>query len=187
MGGDGVGVPRDRRAARRRRMRPTVGARARARIQLGHRRWWRDGDDGGHARGARSLDLDRADGARAEPARCTTAPDAAAARAVVLNPGGRTRSRSGSTAPHEVEIDGHVGYYCAGMNKLADVRDRGNCGVGVAENMMSGVGGRRGQRDPVGRRDAPAAGCSSSTATRPRAAGSRSRAPTSSCAARSGT
>ena len=49
-----------------------------------------------------------------------------------------TRSRSGSTRRYEVEIEGHVGYYCAGMNKLATVRVRGNCGVGVAENMMSG-------------------------------------------------
>jgi methylamine---glutamate N-methyltransferase subunit B len=32
-----------------------------------------------------------------------------------------------------------VCYYCAGMNKLATVRVRGNCGVGVAENMMSGT------------------------------------------------
>jgi glutamate synthase domain-containing protein 3 len=32
-----------------------------------------------------------------------------------------------------------VGYYCAGMNKLATIRVRGNCGVGVAENMMSGT------------------------------------------------
>ncbi len=39
----------------------------------------------------------------------------------------------------DVEIDGHVGYYCAGMNQHATVRVRGNCGVGVAENMMSGT------------------------------------------------
>ncbi|MGH2845491.1 MAG: hypothetical protein ACRDL0_05640, partial [Thermoleophilaceae bacterium] len=39
----------------------------------------------------------------------------------------------------EVEIDGHAGYYCAGMNKHATVRVHGNAGVGVAENMMSGT------------------------------------------------
>ena len=33
---------------------------------------------------------------------------------------------------------GHVGYYAAGMNQQASIRVRGNCGVGVAENMMSG-------------------------------------------------
>jgi methylamine---glutamate N-methyltransferase subunit B len=60
-------------------------------------------------------------------------------RVVVLNPGGRHAIAVGLDAPYEVEIEGHVGYYCAGMNKLASVRVRGNCGVGIAENMMSGV------------------------------------------------
>ena len=65
--------------------------------------------------------------------------DAASARVVVLNPGGRHAIAVGLDAPYDVEIEGHVGYYCAGMNKLASVRVRGTCGVGVAENMMSGV------------------------------------------------
>ncbi len=65
--------------------------------------------------------------------------DGAAARVVVRNPGGRHALAVGIDAPYEVEIDGHVGYYCAGMNKHATVRVRGNCGVGVAENMMSGL------------------------------------------------
>ncbi len=56
----------------------------------------------------------------------------------VLNPSGKHAIAVGIDAPHEVEIEGHVGYYCAGMNKHANVRIRGNCGVGVAENMMSG-------------------------------------------------
>ena len=64
---------------------------------------------------------------------------APAHRIRVLNPGGRHSIAVGLDGPHEVEIDGHVGYYCAGMNKLATVRVRGNCGVGVAENMMSGA------------------------------------------------
>jgi glutamate synthase domain-containing protein 3 len=34
---------------------------------------------------------------------------------------------------------GHVGYYCAGMNKRAAVHVRGNAGTGLAENMMSGT------------------------------------------------
>jgi glutamate synthase domain-containing protein 3 len=59
-------------------------------------------------------------------------------RVVVRNPGGRHAVAVGLDAELEVEIDGHVGYYCAGMNKLATVCVRGNCGVGVAENMMSG-------------------------------------------------
>jgi methylamine---glutamate N-methyltransferase subunit B len=60
-------------------------------------------------------------------------------RVVVRNPGGRHAIAVGLDAPYEVEIAGHVGYYCAGMNKLATVRVHGNCGVGVAENMMSGA------------------------------------------------
>ncbi len=56
----------------------------------------------------------------------------------VLHPDGRHSVAVGLDAPYRVEIDGHVGYYCAGMNQQAAVRIRGNCGVGVAENMMSG-------------------------------------------------
>jgi glutamate synthase domain-containing protein 3 len=57
----------------------------------------------------------------------------------VTNPRGAHAVAAGIDAPIEVEIEGHVGYYCAGMNKLATVRVRGNCGVGVAENIMSGT------------------------------------------------
>jgi methylamine---glutamate N-methyltransferase subunit B len=64
--------------------------------------------------------------------------DGEAQRVRVLNPGGKHAIAAGLDRPYEVEIDGHVGYYCAGMNKRATVRIRGNCGVGVAENMMSG-------------------------------------------------
>jgi glutamate synthase domain-containing protein 3 len=60
-------------------------------------------------------------------------------RVLIRNPGGRHAVAVGLDGPWEVEIDGHVGYYCAGMNKEATVRIRGNCGVGVAENMMSGA------------------------------------------------
>jgi methylamine---glutamate N-methyltransferase subunit B len=65
--------------------------------------------------------------------------DGGGGRILVTNPGGRHAIAVGLDAPYEVEIEGHVGYYCAGMNKLATVRVRGNCGVGVAENMMSGA------------------------------------------------
>jgi glutamate synthase domain-containing protein 3 len=57
----------------------------------------------------------------------------------VLNPGGKHSIAVGIDRAHEVEIEGHVGYYCAGMNQRATVRIAGNCGVGVAENMMSGA------------------------------------------------
>ncbi|HEY1509150.1 MAG TPA: hypothetical protein VGF93_09135 [Solirubrobacteraceae bacterium] len=60
-------------------------------------------------------------------------------RVLVRNPGGRHAIAVGLDAAYEVEVEGHVGYYCAGMNKLATVHVHGNCGVGVAENMMSGT------------------------------------------------
>lgn len=57
----------------------------------------------------------------------------------VANPGGKHAIACGLTLPISVEIDGHVGYYCAGMNAEANVTISGNAGVGVAENMMSGT------------------------------------------------
>jgi glutamate synthase domain-containing protein 3 len=57
----------------------------------------------------------------------------------VTHPDGRHNVAVGLDAAIEVEIDGHVGYYCAGMNKTATVTVDGNAGVGVAENMMSGT------------------------------------------------
>ena len=56
----------------------------------------------------------------------------------VLNPNGAHAIACGLDAEIEVEIEGHAGYYCAGMNKLATVRVHGNVGTGAAENMMSG-------------------------------------------------
>jgi glutamate synthase domain-containing protein 3 len=57
----------------------------------------------------------------------------------ILHPNGAHAVACGLDAEVEVEIDGHVGYYCAGMNKLARVVVHGNAGTGVAENMMSGT------------------------------------------------
>jgi len=56
----------------------------------------------------------------------------------VVNPSGAHAVACGLDAAIEVEIDGHVGYYCAGMNKLAHVHVHGNASTGIAENMMSG-------------------------------------------------
>jgi glutamate synthase domain-containing protein 3 len=56
----------------------------------------------------------------------------------ITNPSGRHAIAVGLDGPAEVDIEGHVGYYCAGMNKHATVRVHGNCGVGLAENIMSG-------------------------------------------------
>lgn len=57
----------------------------------------------------------------------------------ILNPDGAHAVAAGLAAPITIEIDGHVGYYCAGMNQEASVVVHGNAGVGIAENMMSGV------------------------------------------------
>jgi len=57
----------------------------------------------------------------------------------VLNPNGTHAVACGVDAEIEIEIDGHVGYYCAGMNKLARVRVHGNAGPGLAENLTSGT------------------------------------------------
>ena len=56
----------------------------------------------------------------------------------VVNPSGAHAVACGLDADVVVEIDGHVGYYCAGMNKLATVRVHGNASTGIAENLMSG-------------------------------------------------
>jgi glutamate synthase domain-containing protein 3 len=57
----------------------------------------------------------------------------------IVNPNGAHAVACGIDAPLEVEILGHVGYYCAGMNKHASIRVQGNAGTGLAENIMSGT------------------------------------------------
>lgn len=57
----------------------------------------------------------------------------------VLNPRGQHALAVGVDASARIEIAGHAGYYCAGMNNGATVIVEGNAGNGVAENMMSGL------------------------------------------------
>jgi glutamate synthase domain-containing protein 3 len=57
----------------------------------------------------------------------------------VVNPKGRHAIAAGVDADVTIEVDGHAGYYCGGMNKRAKIVIHGNAGVGVAENMMSGT------------------------------------------------
>jgi len=57
----------------------------------------------------------------------------------VENPKGMHNVAVGLNVAVNVEINGHVGYYCAGMNQKATVVVNGTCSTGVAENMMSGV------------------------------------------------
>jgi glutamate synthase domain-containing protein 3 len=56
----------------------------------------------------------------------------------VLNPNGAHAIACGLDTDVEVVVEGHAGYYCAGMNKRATVHVHGNVGTGAAENMMSG-------------------------------------------------
>lgn len=56
----------------------------------------------------------------------------------VLNPAGKHAIASGLEAPVNIEVLGHVGYYCGGMNKSAHITVRGWAGKGVGENIMSG-------------------------------------------------
>ena len=65
-------------------------------------------------------------------------PDTNESHWTVDHPAGRHAIATGLAVPITVEINGPVGYYCAGMNKLATVLIHGSAGVGVAENMMSG-------------------------------------------------
>ena len=48
----------------------------------------------------------------------------------VVNPRGAHNVAVGIDAAHQVDIDGHVGYYCAGMNQRATITVRGNAGPG---------------------------------------------------------
>ncbi len=56
----------------------------------------------------------------------------------IINPNGAHNIAVGLKANVDVTIDGHAGYYAAGMNQLANVTITGSAGTGVAENMMSG-------------------------------------------------
>lgn len=56
----------------------------------------------------------------------------------VVNPRGQHVIAVGVDAPVRIEVAGHAGYYCGGMNKRAHIIVEGNAGNGVGENMMSG-------------------------------------------------
>ena len=57
----------------------------------------------------------------------------------ILHPRGAHALACGLRSELDVEIEGHTGYYCAGMNTAARITVKGNVGVGVGENMTSGV------------------------------------------------
>ena len=66
------------------------------------------------------------------------APNLAAEHWQITEPAGEHAIACGLDAPMRVEIEGHVGYYCAGMNQQAAIHIHGTAGVGLGENMMSG-------------------------------------------------
>ncbi|PKO92638.1 MAG: protein glxC [Betaproteobacteria bacterium HGW-Betaproteobacteria-1] len=68
------------------------------------------------------------------------APETLKGKSVTIaNPNGAHNIAVGLKADLEVTIQGHAGYYAAGMNQLAKVSIEGSAGTGVAENMMSGM------------------------------------------------
>lgn len=67
------------------------------------------------------------------------APECTEREWAVLNPKGQHNIACGLDQNLSVDIQGHAGYFCAGMNKKAHVVIHGNAGQGVAENMMSGT------------------------------------------------
>ena len=107
----------------------------------------------------RTVDLDLASPPCASSTpRCTHAARPAR-RLRVVEPRGAHASPSGSTSRSTSTIDGHAGYYCAGMNQRPTVTVHGNAGVGVAENMMSGTVRVHGRRLAVRGRHRRTAGC----------------------------
>ena len=66
------------------------------------------------------------------------ARDGAVRQVTVSNPDGAHNIAVGLDCPVAVNIEGHAGYYAAGMLKQGQVTIFGNAGTGVAENMMSG-------------------------------------------------
>jgi glutamate synthase domain-containing protein 3 len=56
----------------------------------------------------------------------------------IANPLGAHAVAVGLAAPIRLTIEGHVGFYCGGMNQNAEITIEGHAGPGLAENMMSG-------------------------------------------------
>ena len=51
----------------------------------------------------------------------------------VINPAGSHAVAVGLDGPLSITVKGSTGYYCAGMNKQADIRIEGSAGPGVAD------------------------------------------------------
>lgn len=57
----------------------------------------------------------------------------------VTNTRGAHAVAAGITADIDVNVEGSVGYYCAGMHQRGTVTVNGNASTGLAENIMSGT------------------------------------------------
>lgn len=57
---------------------------------------------------------------------------------LVRNPAGKHNIAVGIDQDLTMTVEGHVGYFFAGMHKSADLTVTGNAGQGLAENIMSG-------------------------------------------------
>ncbi|MCB4769169.1 protein glxC [Ancylobacter sp. Lp-2] len=92
----------------------------------------------GDAAGLQLVDLSTSSVRELNAALHALGPDTNQTLWKVAHPNGRHAIAAGLDAAIDIEIDGPVGYYCAGMNKHGRVVINGNAGVGVGENMMSG-------------------------------------------------
>ena len=57
----------------------------------------------------------------------------------IVNPRGKHALLAGLDRPVSVTVEGHVGYYCGGMNEQAEITIDGHAGTGLGENIMSGT------------------------------------------------
>ena len=83
------------------------------------------------------ISIDLAHGVRALNARLHEATGGEAF--TVANPAGQHNIAVGIDTAVDVTVEGHVGYYCAGMHQRGTVTVHGNAGTGLAENIMSGT------------------------------------------------
>jgi methylamine---glutamate N-methyltransferase subunit B len=67
-----------------------------------------------------------------------TGPESTATDWLVRHPAGRHNIAVGIDRDLDLTVDGHVGYFCAGMHQRGTVTVTGNAGQGLAENIMSG-------------------------------------------------
>src|SRR4029453_11421610 len=65
-------------------------------------------------------------------------PDSNERHFLVNDPRGAHAIAVGVDQPVLIEIEGHVGFYCGGMNNGAEIVVKGHAGPGVVENMMRG-------------------------------------------------